>query len=273
MLDRIVRFGDALVAPMWGGEEAERVTLMMTLVGASCISFAMLMIWRHVLAPAIPAYATRTASDRVFLGNSFVSMWPAVTAPVLAIRSMAQLPWSDLDLLMVAPADEHALRAVGISCGYMLYDTIYCSVHREMRSPLIIGHHVLPVLFWPYCCLNHRALPIVLFFILTEITNIGQHLRMMLLKFGLEGRKVYTVIGVSWVIMFFAVRIAPSVRTTLLATRAPAAKPGARALSLIRFPLTLPRNHPAARSHTCSITSSTATIRRTRVGNSGVCSS
>ena len=94
--------------------------------------------------------------------------------------------------------------------GYMLYDTIYCCYYKQMRSPLIIGHHVLPVAFWPYCTLNRRALPVVLFYIVTEITNVGQHLRVMLLKLGLDNRLAYTMIGVSWVVAFFVVRILPS---------------------------------------------------------------
>lgn len=195
---------------LWGGDAERRLMLLGTFVGSFGVCVCMLLIWRLVLAPAIPSYHRRSFPDKVFMGNSFVSFWPALTAPVLAWRSMLLLPWDDLSALMQAPADDYALRAVGLSCGYMFYDTFYCAWYSQMRSPLIIGHHLLPVTFWPYCALNDRALALVLFFIVTELTNIGQHLRMMLLKLGLEDNKIYAVIGTSWVVAFFVVRILPS---------------------------------------------------------------
>jgi len=194
----------------WGGTEPERLVLLGAFVGSFGVSVAMLVIWRLVLAPAIPLYATRSVPDKIFLSNSFVSTWPALTAPILAWTAMQQLPWDDPRLLMEAPADEYALRAVGLSCGYMLYDLLYCLYYRPMRSPLIIGHHLLPVLYWPYCALNARALAVVLFFVCTELSNFGQHLRMILLKLSLEDTHVYRFISVSWVVAFFLVRILPS---------------------------------------------------------------
>jgi len=195
---------------LWGGDEQQRLMLLGTFVGSFFVSVAMLLIWRLVLAPAIPIYQHRSISDKVFLSNSFVSTWPALMAPVLAWKAMRLLPWDDLSALMVAPADEYALRAVGLSCGYMMYDSLYCLFYKQMRSPLIIGHHLLPVVFWPYCALNNRALALVLFFICTELTNVGQHARMILLKLGLEDKLFYTIIGISWVVTFFVVRILPS---------------------------------------------------------------
>jgi len=203
------RLSDVL-APLWGGSAEDRLTLTGTFAGSFGVSLCMLLIWRLVLAPAIPLYKSTSHSDRVFLGNSFVSMWPACTAPLLAYTSMRSLAWDDVSVLMTSPADSYAVRAVGISCGYMLYDTFYCLYYKQMRSPLIIGHHIVPVLTWPYCALNSRALPFVLFFIITELTNIGQHLRMMLLKLGLEEVFLYSIVGVTWVLSFFVIRILPS---------------------------------------------------------------
>ena len=198
------------LGPLWGGDDELRLVLLGSFVGAFFVSIAFLLIWVLVLAPAIPAHKDRSPTDKIFLANSFVSSWIAMTAPALAWMSMRKLPWSDMNALMVAPADEYALRAVGLSCGYMLYDLLYCVYYKPMRSPLIIGHHFLPVIFWPYCALESRALALVLFFICTELTNIGQHCRMILLKLGLEENPIYTVIGVSWVVAFFIVRILPS---------------------------------------------------------------
>jgi hypothetical protein len=49
----------------------------------------------------------------------------AVTAPFLAVLAMRAVPLTDNEHVMGAPASTAALRAVGISCGYMLYDTCY----------------------------------------------------------------------------------------------------------------------------------------------------
>ena len=133
-------------APLWGGDEAARLSFTGSFLGAFSVSICMLLIWRIVLSPAIPQYHKRPEADRVFLANSFVSLWPAFTAPILALTAMRELPWEDLSQMLTVQADEYALRAVGISCGYMLYDTLYCLAYRQMRSPLIIGHHVLPVI-------------------------------------------------------------------------------------------------------------------------------
>ena len=207
------------------------------------VCVGLLLIWHQVITPAIPQYESRTKTDRIFLANSFVSLFNAFTAPVLAVLGMLRLPWGDLEHNMSSAPGAHAIRAVGLSCGYMLYDTLYCAYYREMRSPLMLAHHVLPVLFWPYCVLNNRALPVVLFFVLTEVrnqlhailniplakphssallllrfacdmrthefvtliqaTNIGQHSRILLERLDLKQSRIYAIVGKSWVAIFF----------------------------------------------------------------------
>ena len=41
--------------------------------------------------------------------------------------------------------------------------------HRQVRSPLMLMHHLLSILVWPYAVLRGRALLLVLFFIITEV--------------------------------------------------------------------------------------------------------
>ena len=122
---------------------------------------------------------------------------------------MLTIDLADHAKLMDAAPTAGALRAVGISCGYMLYDTCYMLLHRQVRSPLMLGHHLLSVLIWPYAVLRRRALVLVLFFIVTEVTNVGQHSRQILLRLGLTHKKLYMVVGVSWIALFFLVRIVP----------------------------------------------------------------
>jgi len=38
-----------------------------------------------------------------------------------------------------------------------------------VRHPLLIGHHVLSIIFFPYATLRHRSLLVVLFFVFTEV--------------------------------------------------------------------------------------------------------
>ena len=194
-----------------GGAPTQREAFLASCMSVSfCCSVGLLLIWRVVIAPAIPAYNTRSSSDKVFLSNSFVSMFTAVAAPVLAVLAMRSVPWGDVERVMNTPPDDYAVRAVGLSCGYMLYDTLFCLYYKELRSPLMIAHHVLPVLFWPYCLLWDKVVPLILFFVLTELTNVGQHGRILLLKFGLESSRLYAIVGTSWVAVFFLIRIAPS---------------------------------------------------------------
>ena len=63
----------------------------------------------------------------------------------------------------------------------------------QVRSPLIIGHHVLSVLIWPYAVLQHRGLVMILFFVLTEITNVRS---VRHLDAGLPKHPVYSTCSV-----------------------------------------------------------------------------
>ena len=76
-------------------------------VRASCMaarfwcSLGLLLIWRHVIAPAIAAYSAQQLRQ-VFLSNSFVSLFNAIAAPVLAVLAMA-VPWGDVERVMDTP--------------------------------------------------------------------------------------------------------------------------------------------------------------------------
>lgn len=193
----------------WLSEPEARV-LAVAYAGSFGVSVGLLLLWRLLIAPAIPSYKTRSEDDRVFLANSFVSLYPAFTAPLLAIPAIMELPLHDNESLLHAPPSTLALRAVGLSAGYMLYDTVYCLSYRQVRSPLIILHHAFSFVLFPYATLRHRSILLVLFFVSTELTNLGQHLRILLLKLGHEASRLYLWNGVAWAVAFFVVRILPS---------------------------------------------------------------
>ena len=101
-----------------GGEPTRQEHLLASCMAASFwCSIGLLLIWRHVIAPAIAAYSARSSSDKVFLSNSFVSLFNAIAAPVLAVLAMRSVPWGDVERVMDMPPDDYAIRAVGVSCG------------------------------------------------------------------------------------------------------------------------------------------------------------
>merc|ERR1719291_1162942 len=88
---------------------------------------------------------------------------------------------------------------------------MYYLCHKSLRAkPLIIAHHALSVAFFPYATLQHRSLLLVLFFVVTDVTNVGQHLRILLQKLGYENSRAWLLIGLSWTGGFFFVRILPA---------------------------------------------------------------
>ena len=150
----------------WDMEEAR--TLFTTMGASSGVCFCLLPIWRFLIAPAIPAYRHAGEAERMYLSQSAVSLYPACTAPFLAIVALSQLPVTSNEIIMTTAPSVSALHAVGISCGYMAYDTMFCLYNAPLRSPLIIAHHVFSFVLWPYATLRHRSLILVLFFIVTE---------------------------------------------------------------------------------------------------------
>ena len=114
--------------------EEATATLFTTLGISFVVCIVLLALWHKLIAPAIPAYASRSYEDHVFLASSFVSFYPAVTAPVLATIALLDIPVFDNATIMDARPSNEALHAVGISIGYMLYDTFYCLLHKQVRT-------------------------------------------------------------------------------------------------------------------------------------------
>ena len=86
----------------WLSEPEARV-LAVAYAGSFGVSVGLLLLWRLLIAPAIPSYKTRSEDDRVFLANSFVSLYPAFTAPLLAIPAIMEMPLHDNESLLHAP--------------------------------------------------------------------------------------------------------------------------------------------------------------------------
>jgi len=121
----------AAAVEAWLGDEA--AVLCWSFLTSFIASIALLLLWKLLIAPAVAA--NRSADDMVFLTNSVVSLYPALTAPFLALPALFELDTSDHSTALAAPPTRLALRAVGLSCGYMFYDTLYCLSHKQVRLP------------------------------------------------------------------------------------------------------------------------------------------
>jgi hypothetical protein len=102
-----------------------------------------------------------------------------------------------------------ALVAVGANCGYLAYDTLFCLCHKDHRTALNFGHHLLSLMLWPWAMLNHRAVVIVEYYAFTEITGAFQHLRTLMARLGHDTSPLYVANGAAWTLSFFIVRILP----------------------------------------------------------------
>ena len=163
-------------ATVSSADDPDTQLLFGTLAASFAVSASLLLFWHAVVVPAFPRISTRPVEDRIHLAQSFVSCYPAVTAPFLALHAMQGISFTGSEVMDAAPSTA-ALVAVGLSCGYMLYDACYILRYKNVPSvwsPLMMGHHLLSVLIWPYAVLRRRALILVLFFVVTEVTNVGQ---------------------------------------------------------------------------------------------------
>ena len=182
----------------------DEVLLFGYVAAASCAaSVSLLLFWRFRVRPRLAA--GRPAADLQYLENSFITLFVSTAAPAFAIAAMLETPMSP-----VAAPSSTALVALGISMGYMAFDLVWLLQHPELGTPIILGHHVLSLSGFPYAMLKHLCVPFVLFFILTEVTGLPQHARMMMLKLGREAAPLYILVGVGWTLSFFLVRILPT---------------------------------------------------------------
>lgn len=185
---------------------------LLAVAATSCACHTLLLIlWRrfaHVVVPAL--LASRSSDDKIYIENSFVTLFGvSLFAPAFAIRAILGTNMSS----PLASPTSSAIVAEGISLGYMIYDLVWMLYHPEHDAkarPIMLFHHILSIIGFPYAILRHRAVPFVLFFIATEVTGILQHARMLLLKFGLDHTHIYLVVGLSWTLSFFAVRALPA---------------------------------------------------------------
>jgi hypothetical protein len=70
------------------------------------------------------------------------------------------------------------------------------------------GHHLLSLLIWPYALLRSRLSVFAVYFMATELTNIGQNIFWLASKGGLAPG-LAAPLGLLWLLSFLLVRILP----------------------------------------------------------------
>ena len=65
---------------------------------------------RALVCVCVCRYRTRSREDQIFLASSFVSCYPSVTAPCLAVLALARVPVGDNQRVMDAAPSTEALR-------------------------------------------------------------------------------------------------------------------------------------------------------------------
>jgi len=111
------------------------------------------------------------------------------------------------------PTSTSGIIAVGLTCGYFMADTAMLIRFPEQMKKDLGGmtqymimwvHHVVSLIVWPYSMLAGTAAYFVLYFMLTEVTNVGMNIYLISREFKVKSE---TVIGIVWILSFFIVRI------------------------------------------------------------------
>ena len=117
--------------------------------------------------------------------------------------------------LITTPSSAHGIIAVGLTCGYFVADTMMLVLDPAQMKKDLGGttqymimwmHHVVSLIVWPYSMLGGKAVFFVLYYMVTEVTNVGQNLYLILREYK---SSLEMPVGVAWIASFFIVRVLP----------------------------------------------------------------
>lgn len=107
---------------------------------------------------------------------------------------------------------------IGLSCGYMLFDTLCMIVFskpliKAMRAPLflqMILHHLASLILFPYALCSGVSVVYIVFNAFTEITNPCLNLRWILENHpSTSGTRLNRFMNIAFVLVFFVLRMIP----------------------------------------------------------------
>lgn len=170
----------------------------------------------------MPAIKALTTAHRVLATSCVVAFVNASIVSPLAIDALWTLLESGASLdcvggtnLASAASPKTALYSCGLTCSYFVVDAAILAIFpNESRKNLgasgvqiLWVHHVVSLLVWPYSFMTSAGVFFVVYFLATEVTNIGQNLFLLSNKVNLFPGGM--VIGGLWALGFFLVRIVP----------------------------------------------------------------
>jgi len=159
----------------------------------SMVVLGLILVASRILLPIIfpKRMAKLTESRRFFVAQCVASGIHALVSGPVATYALYQLLFSGEYAHGDCPAQPNAgtvrtpplaVWVTGFTCGYFVYDSLVMTIYpayteAEMGrsgTMLMWVHHVISVIVWPYCIASDRAALFVVFFLFTELTNIGQ---------------------------------------------------------------------------------------------------
>jgi hypothetical protein len=170
----------------------------------------------------LPAFKALPRAQRVLASSCVVAFVNATIVSPLAILALweiwesgASLDCSGTANFARVPAPAMALYSCGLTLGYFVADAAVLAIFpAESKKNLgssgvqiLWVHHVVSLFVWPYAFLTSSGVFFVVYFLATEVTNIGQNLFLLSNKVDLIPGGL--IIGVVWALAFFLVRVVP----------------------------------------------------------------
>ncbi len=181
----------------------------------------LLILW---LSQELPALQKLDPERRRFIASCISALCNALVTSPLVIPPFFDMLSSTAGLSCAGDAPNFArlgapsavATACGLTCGYFIADSVLMLMYPKSTKKELGGasgyammwmHHVLSLLIWPYSLMYRCGTIFVAYFLLTEVTNIGQNLFLMANRGKIVPCEMQ--IGVAWALSFFAVRIIP----------------------------------------------------------------
>jgi len=152
--------------------------------------------------------------ERKIWHTNMVTFLPAFGVTYFALPAM--LTYSGTRYNFLYPASAETIKACGVSLGYMLWDLsiLLMDADDQMRAyggaqayTLYLVHHGLSLMAWPYAVGRGRCVYFINWFLVSEVTNFNMSLRWFLMKAKLENSKLYLWNGLTWLPLFFCIRV------------------------------------------------------------------
>jgi TLC domain len=101
----------------------------------------------------------------------------------------------------------------GAVCGFFVFDMSLLAVSKTYRdvlggslTVLLLVHHIISLVVWPYCVLVDRSVFFVVQLLTTELSNIGQNIYNIYNALPIQ-HTLSLPIGITWIVLFAACRI------------------------------------------------------------------